>query len=122
MKDRQASLDATQTKELIAAHPGMLLRTHVFPALHVSVSQAARDLAIARQTLHRILAGKASITAEMATRLERFCGISSTFWLIRQHEHDVQRAEAAQADLLMRIPAHQLSKAIKEEIGAADGR
>jgi antitoxin HigA-1 len=104
-----------------SCHPGTLLHKHVLPALAISVSQAARDLAIARQTLHRILAGKASITPEMAARLERFCGISSSFWLIRQHEHDLQRAAAAQVDLLTRIPAHKLSEATKMEIGA-DGR
>lgn len=99
-------------------HPGTLLHKHVLPALNISVSQAARDLAIARQTLHRILAGKAAITPEMAARLERFCGISSRFWLTRQHEHDLQLAEAAQADLLLRIPARSLSEAVRKEMGA----
>ena len=37
-------------------HPGALLRDSVLPALKLSVSQAARDLMITRQTLHRILA------------------------------------------------------------------
>ena len=58
-----------------AEHPGMLLRNHVLPGLGLSVSQAARDLGIARQTLHRILAGDAAITPEMAARLERLCGV-----------------------------------------------
>ena len=46
----------------------------VLPALRISVSQAARDLGITRQTLHRILAEEAAVTPEMALRLGRFCG------------------------------------------------
>jgi addiction module HigA family antidote len=55
----------------------MLLRDHVLPALQLSVGQAARDLVVTRQTLHRIVAGNAAISTEMAARLERFCGVSS---------------------------------------------
>jgi addiction module HigA family antidote len=50
-------------------HPGFLLRYQVLPGLDLSVSQAARELRIARQTLHRVLAGTAAITPEMAARL-----------------------------------------------------
>jgi hypothetical protein len=35
-------------------HPGLILREVVLPALNLSVSQARSDLAVARQTLHRI--------------------------------------------------------------------
>ena len=68
-------------------HPGVLLRNHVLPGLGLSVSQAARDLGITRQTLHRILAGDAAITPEMAARLERVCGVPSGFWLDCQHRY-----------------------------------
>ena len=43
-------------------HPGAILREDVLPALGISVSQAARDLGISRQMLHRILAEEASVT------------------------------------------------------------
>ncbi|WP_350030103.1 helix-turn-helix domain-containing protein, partial [Caballeronia sp. AZ7_KS35] len=46
--------------------PGDLLKIFVLPHLGLSVSQAARDLGVARQTLHRIFDGSASITPEMA--------------------------------------------------------
>jgi plasmid maintenance system antidote protein VapI len=49
-------------------HLGALLRIYVPPALNLSVGQAARDQQITRQTLHRILAGAAARTPEMAGR------------------------------------------------------
>jgi addiction module HigA family antidote len=102
-------------------HPGALLRDHVFPALRLSVSQAARDLGIARQTLHRILAGDAAITAEMAVRLERLCGVPSGFWLDRQQRHAVPRIREEIADVLTRIPARMLPAEIIERMGVRDG-
>jgi addiction module HigA family antidote len=121
MPDIEATMHGIEEADHSACHPGALLHKHVLPALNITVSQAAHDLAITRQTLHRILAGKAAITPEMAARLERFCGVSSRFWLTRQHEHDLQLVEAAKAALLLRIPARSLSEAVRKEMGA-DGR
>ena len=103
-------------------HPGAILREHVLPALRLSVSQAARDLGIARQTLHRILAGNAAITPEMAARLEKFCGVPSRFWLNRQQAYDLHHVELASAAALSRIPLYKLPNDIMKQIGAAHGR
>jgi len=105
-----------------AQHPGTLLRDHVLPGLHLSVSQAARDLAITRQTLHRVLAGNAAISTEMAARLERFCGVSSEFWLDCQHRYDLQRAKTELASVLMHIRSRPLPDKIIESIGGTYGR
>lgn len=58
-------------------HPGVILRDDVLPALKLSVSEAARQLRVTRQTLHRITAGKTAITLEMAVQLGKFCGNGS---------------------------------------------
>ncbi|HEX5430666.1 MAG TPA: HigA family addiction module antitoxin, partial [Bryobacteraceae bacterium] len=84
--------------------------------------QAARDLAITRQTLHRILAGDAAITPEMAARLERFCGVPSEFWLSCQHRYELRRVEEELALVLTRIPLRPLPETIIKKIGASDGR
>ena len=104
-----------------SVHPGAILREHVLPALGLSVSQAARDLGIARQTLHRILAGNAAVTPEMAARLEKLCGVPSRFWLERQQEHDLQRVGLASAEALSRIPLYALPSDIMRRIGAGYG-
>ena len=103
-------------------HPGALLRVYVLPALNLSISQAARDLEITRQTLHRILAGAVALTPEMAVRLERLCGVASEFWLDRQYRHELNRLRTENADVLARIPSRALPKSILKQIGASDGR
>jgi antitoxin HigA-1 len=50
-------------------HPGAIQREDILPALGLSVSEAARQLGVSRQTLHRILAERVSVTPEMAVRL-----------------------------------------------------
>lgn len=99
-------------------HPGLLLRDYVLPALDMTVSQAASDLATTRQTLHRILAARSAITPEMALRLERFCGISASFWLLQQQSHDLSRAKQALARSRPAISRHSLSDAVLIQIGA----
>jgi addiction module HigA family antidote len=91
-------------------HPGMLLRNRVLPGLHLSVSQAARELRVARQTLHRVLAGTAAVSPEMAVRLARLSGTRPDFWLGLQQAHDLWRAERALASVLEQIPTHPLPK------------
>jgi len=98
-------------------HPGVLLRESVLPDLLSSVSLAARDRAVTRQTLHRILAGSAAISPDMAARLEKLCGIPSEFWLERQHRLELERVKPAIAPILGRIPYHRLSDAIMNKVG-----
>jgi antitoxin HigA-1 len=100
-----------------AEHPGMLLRDHVLPGLQLSVSQAARDLAITRQTLHRILAGDAAISTEMAARLEKFCGIDSKFWLDCQQQYELQRVKIELAPVLTHVRSRQLPDEVVKKFG-----
>lgn len=86
------------------------------------MTQAAQELAIARQTLHRVLAGTAGVTPEMAARLARLCGIPAHFWLDLQLAHDLWHAQRALADTLNRIPAHALPDTLKTEILARHAR
>src|SRR5689334_17699411 len=103
-------------------HPGWVLRDRVLPGLGLSVSQAARELRIARQTLHRVLAGTAAVSPEMAARLARLLGTTPHFWLDRQQRHDLWQAEQALAGVLGLIPAHTLPAALQKEIGLPHDR
>ena len=98
-------------------HPGVILRNQVLPGLGVSVSQAARELRVTRQTLHRILAGTTSLTPDMAARLARLSGTPPQFWLDLQQRHDLWRVGIALADELRLIPTHTLPTAVQAEIG-----
>jgi addiction module HigA family antidote len=85
-------------------HPGELLREDVLPALRISISEAARKLRVSRQTLHRILAGDAGVTPDMAVRLGKFCGNGPGLWLRMQQAYDLWHAEQRLADELTKIP------------------
>jgi addiction module HigA family antidote len=73
-------------------HPGEVLREDVLPALGLSVAAVAAHLGISRQALHRVLAGTAAISPEMAVRLGKFCGNGPEIWLRMQAAHDLWHA------------------------------
>jgi addiction module HigA family antidote len=87
-------------------HPGEILRDDVLPALEVTVSEAARQLRVTRQTLHRILSGRSGISPEMAVRLGKFCGNGASLWLSMQYAYDLWHAERRLHEELKKIPGH----------------
>jgi addiction module HigA family antidote len=85
-------------------HPGAILREDVFPELGVSITEAARDLGVSRQTLHRVLQEKTAVTPEMAARLGKYCGNGAGLWLRLQVAFDLWRTEQDLQKELARIP------------------
>ena len=85
-------------------HPGAVLREDVLPALGVSISAAARDLGVARQTLHRLLQETTSVTPEMAVRLGKYCGNGPDIWLRLQAAYDLWHAERDMRQEVKAIP------------------
>jgi len=88
-------------------HPGEILREDVLPALELSVSAAAEALGVSRQMLHKVLAGRAAVSPEMALRLGKFCGNGPEAWLRLQQAHDLWHAERAIGPELKRIQTHK---------------
>src|SRR3546814_3488830 len=78
-------------------HPGLTLRDDVLPALGLSVTDAAKQLGVARVTLSRVLNGHAAISPEMALRIEAWLGLErggeARLWLAAQTAYDMWRAE-----------------------------
>ncbi len=87
-------------------HPGEILKEDVLPALRISISEAARQLGVSRQTLHRIMAGTHSITPEMALRLGKFCGNGPGLWLRLQQKYDLWHAQKRLRSEIDKIPGH----------------
>lgn len=90
-------------------HPGEILRGDVLPALGITISEAARQLGVSRQTLHRIMAGTHSITPEMALRLGKFCGNRPGLWLRLQQKYDLWHAQKRLRSEIDKIPAHKMA-------------
>ena len=87
-------------------HPGVILRDDVLPALGLKVSEAARQLRVTRQTLHRIMAGTIGVSPDMAVRLGKFCGNGAELWSRMQAAHDLWHAKRRLANELASIPSH----------------
>lgn len=91
-------------------HPGVLLREDVLPALKLSVSAAARQLGVTRQTLHRIMAAEMAVSPEMAVRLGKFCGNGAGLWLRMQANYDLWHAERRLKKQIASIPTHTVAE------------
>ncbi len=78
--------------ERAPTHPGVLLRDTVLPALNIGPSEAAQHMRVTRQQLHRLMAGTAGVSPEMALRLGKFCGNGPDLWLNMQQNYDIWRA------------------------------
>ncbi len=77
-------------------HPGAILREDILPARGLSVTEAARQLGVSRVTLSRIIHEQASITPEMALRIERWLGVENggraELWAGMQLDYDMWKA------------------------------
>lgn len=99
----------TRDSLMSPVHPGVILREDVLPVLKLSVSEAARQIGVSRQTLHRIMAGTHAITPEMAVRIGKFCGNGPGLWLRMQQRFDLWHVERRLRDEIEKIPTHVYS-------------
>jgi addiction module HigA family antidote len=94
---------AARDKNRPPVHPGEILREDVLPGLRMSVTDAAEHMHVTRQALHRVLAGSAAISPEMALRIGKFCGNGADVWLKTQAAYDLWHAQRALADEIASI-------------------
>ena len=88
-------------------HPGAFIRIEALEEFGLSVSAAARILGVRRGTLSGLLNGKASLSPEMAMRVEKAFGLSMDLLLRMQAWHDAtqMRARADEIDVRRYQPA-----------------
>lgn len=73
-------------------HPGERIKAEVFPA-KMSVTRAAELIGVGRPALSNLLNGKASLTADMATRIEKAFGFPRKDLLEIQAQYDAFKAK-----------------------------
>ncbi len=83
-------------------HPGKLIKSDI-DELGLSIVEAAKGLGISRQQLHSVIAGRASVTPEMAIRLEKALGSTADTWLRMQMNYDL-------AQIRQRAPAIRVTR------------
>ena len=69
-------------------HPGEVLADEL-AELNMTASELARTLHVPANRLYQLIAGKRSITADTALRLERRHGVSARFWMNLQNSYEL---------------------------------
>lgn len=73
-------------------HPGELLKDVLLNELGLTVTAGAVALGVGRPALSAVLNSKASLSADMAMRVEKAFGISMELLLKMQLQHDIADA------------------------------
>jgi addiction module HigA family antidote len=73
------------------SHPGRIVRQDFLEPLGLTVTEAAKVLGVARQTINNLVNEKAGISAEMAVRLSKAFGPSPDMWVRLQANYDLSR-------------------------------
>jgi addiction module HigA family antidote len=73
-------------------HPGVIVKDNI-DALGITIDAFAEHIGVSRQTVHAVISGRSSVTADMAVRLGRAFDTSSRVWLNLQSNHDVWEPE-----------------------------
>ena len=89
------------------AHPGDFVRTEVIEELGLSVTRAAEILGVRRATLSDLLKGNASLSPEMALRIEKAFAVSMDMLLRMQAWYDASqmRSRANEVNVARYEPA-----------------
>lgn len=80
-------------------HPGHSIKDACLDPLHLSVTDGARILGVARHTLSRVINGQAGISPEMAIRLEKAGWSNADQWMRVQAAYDLAQARQHEREI-----------------------
>ena len=78
------------------------IRRQCLEPLGLTVTEAAKGLAVSRNTLSMLLNGRLGISPEMAIRLSEAFGGSPESWLLQQMQYDLWQAKANRGPVTVR--------------------
>ena len=81
------------------SHPGDFIRTEIIEELGLNVTEAAAILGVRRATLSDLLNGNASLSPEMALRLEKAFSVSMEMLLRMQAWFDASQMRARESEI-----------------------
>src|SRR5260370_37963096 len=88
-------------KNLAPVHPGELLREEL-AEIGVSLNELPGALRVPMNRISAIANGKRAITADTAMRLARYFGTSAQMWMNLQSHYELEVAETALSDRIVR--------------------
>jgi addiction module HigA family antidote len=74
------------------AHPGRFVKTVILEPLGLSVTEAAKALGVTRVALSRLINEQASLSPDMAIRLDKAFGADMETLMRMQNSHDIAQA------------------------------
>lgn len=83
------------------AHPGQFIRMEVIEPLGLSVTGAARALGVTRAALSALLNGRASLSPEMAIRVEKAFGVKMDTLMRMQTSWDIAAARSREREIVV---------------------
>lgn len=84
------------------AHPGQFIKMELIEPLGLSVTTAAKVLGVTRQALSSLLNGNASLSPDMALRVEKAFGPKMDTLLRMQTSYDIAQARERAGDIKVR--------------------
>src|SRR6266480_878855 len=97
-----------QKRPVYPIHPGEVLADEL-AELNTSPSELARALHVPANRISQLVAGKRSMTADTALRLEKWLGVSAAFWMNLQKRYELDIARDKVSDTLNMIKPLQLA-------------
>ena len=89
------------------AHPGGLVKSEIVEAMGLSVTGAAAALGVTRPALSALLNERASLSPEMALRIEKVFGVSMDTLLRIQTSYDIARTREREGEIDL-VPSERI--------------
>ncbi|MGH7985819.1 MAG: HigA family addiction module antitoxin [Candidatus Binataceae bacterium] len=83
-------------------HPGDFIRTEIVEPAGLSVTAAADALRVSRPALSSLLNGKASLSGEMALRIEKAFGVKMDTLMRMQSAYDIAQTRKREKQIHVR--------------------
>ncbi|NEW99992.1 HigA family addiction module antitoxin [Rhodopseudomonas sp. BR0G17] len=80
-------------------HPGSFVKHEIIEPLRLSVTEAAKVLGVTRPALSAVLNERASLSPEMALRIEKAFGVSMDTLMRMQNSFDIAEARKRAGDI-----------------------
>ena len=89
-------------KRMPPIHPGELLREEFLEPMGISPYRLAKDIGVLPPRVYEILRGERSVSADTASRLSRYFGMSEGYWLRAQAHYDLETEKDRTGDKIER--------------------
>src|ERR1700730_9153003 len=81
------------------SHPGRFIRMEIIDPLELTVTEAAKALEVTRPALSALLNERASLSPEMALRIEKAFGVKLDTLMRMQNSYDIAQARRRASEI-----------------------